>query len=186
MSFHHLALVTPNLEATHRFYTEGMGFTLSKVVVNPTPEGGWAKHAFYDTDDGFGGEGGLMAFWELHGDYPEVDGALSASVGLPDWVNHIAFTAVDEAHLEAATKRWLDLGLDVVEIDHEFCRSIYTNDPNGTMVEWCLDCRPLDEADRARAEAAILDPAPEHDEPPRGFVGHKADPSRRPHWWPAR
>ena len=60
-----------------------MGFTLAKIVVNPTPEGGWAKHVFYDTDDGFGADGGLIAFWELHGDYPAVDGAMSRSVGSP-------------------------------------------------------------------------------------------------------
>ena len=41
------------IDATHRFYTEAMGFELVKTVVAPTPEGGWAKHVFYDT----GGDG---------------------------------------------------------------------------------------------------------------------------------
>ncbi|MFV0317739.1 MAG: VOC family protein [Microthrixaceae bacterium] len=173
MSFHHLALATGDLPATHEFYTSAMGFTLAKVVVNPTPEGGWAKHVFYDTDDGMGAEGGMIAFWELHGDYPEVDGAISTSVGLPEWVNHIAFTAVDEAHLEIALKRWLDCGYEAVEIDHEFCRSIYTTDPNGTLVEWCMDQGELGEADRRRAEAALADPKPEFDGPPRSFTAHK-------------
>ena len=51
MAFHHVALATTDLPATHRFYTEAMGFTLVKAVVAPTPEGGggWAKHVFYDT-----------------------------------------------------------------------------------------------------------------------------------------
>jgi len=182
MSFHHIALATADLASTHSFYTEAMGFTLAKVVVNPTPEGGWAKHVFYDTDDGFGAEGGLIAFWELHGDYPAVDGALSRAVGLPDWVNHLAFTAVDESHLDAALKRWLDVGLDAVEIDHEFCRSIYTNDPNGTLVEWCLDTRPLDDADKERANAVLLEAEPDFDGLPTGFRGHEGDRSRRPAW----
>ncbi|MEZ5267999.1 MAG: VOC family protein [Microthrixaceae bacterium] len=172
MSFHHVALATPDLSATHDFYTTAMGFSLAKIVVNPTPEGGWAKHVFYDTDDGFGASGGMIAFWELHGDYPEVRGARSTSVGLPDWVNHLAFTAADEGHFEVALKRWLDAGHESVEIDHGFCRSIYTSDPNGTLVEWCLDTRPLNEADRRRAEEAIGDPSPEFDEPPLGFKAH--------------
>lgn len=173
MSFHHVALATNDLAATHGFYTEAMGFTLAKIVVNPTPEGGWAKHVFYDTEDGFGAGTGMIAFWELHGDYPEFDGAMSRAVGLPDWVNHLAFTAVDETHLEAALKRWMDSGHEAIEIDHDFCRSIYTNDPNGTLVEWCLDTRPLDEADRERALAAIFDPEPAHDTLPSGFRSHK-------------
>ncbi|MGI9577872.1 MAG: VOC family protein, partial [Microthrixaceae bacterium] len=92
MSFHHVALATNDLASTHEFYTTAMGFDLAKIVVNPTPEGGGAKHVFYDTDDGFGAEGGLIAFWELHGDYPSFDAAMSRSNGLPDWVNHLAFT----------------------------------------------------------------------------------------------
>jgi len=174
MSFHHVALQTPDLAATHEFYTTAMGFTLAKIVVNPTPEGGWAKHVFYDTDDGSDAGGGLIAFWELHGDYPAVRGGLSGSVGLPDWVNHLAFTAVDEPHLRAALQRWLDAGHDALEIDHGFCRSIYTNDPSGTLVEWCLDTRPLDEQDRARAEAALLQDDPEMDGLPTEFTAHRA------------
>ena len=33
MPVHHLAIVTTDLEASHRFYTEAMGFTLAKVEV---------------------------------------------------------------------------------------------------------------------------------------------------------
>ena len=176
MGFHHVALATSDLEVTHRFYTEAMGFDLAKVVVAGTPEGGWAKHAFYDTADG-----GYIAFWELHGDYPTFESGMSRAVGLPDWVNHLAFRADDDAHLEAAKKRWLDLGLDVFEVDHGFCRSIYTNDNNGTLVEWCMDVRPLDEDDRSDALAAIHDPAPEL-EGGASAEFHQADPARRPAW----
>ena len=179
MGIHHLAIATPRIDAVHRFYTEAMGFELMKAVVNPTPEGGWAKHVFYDT-----GDGNLIAFWDLHGDYEVPGGGLSGSVGLPDWTNHLAFTAVDRAALDAARDRWLGFGLDVVEVDHEFCVSIYTNDPDGTLVEWCMDTRPLDADDRAHALAAVGNPAPEFDDPPRGFNAYAADPADRPDWWP--
>ena len=180
MGIHHLAIATPHLDAVHRFYTEAMGFDLVKAVVNPTPEGGWAKHVFYDT-----GDGNLIAFWDLHGDYRVPTAGLAGSVGLPDWTNHLAFTATDRAALDTARDRWLAIGLDVVEIDHEFCTSIYTNDPDGTLVEWCLDTRPLDDTDRTRALAALRAEEPEFDEPPRGFEAYAADRSRRPTWWPA-
>jgi catechol 2,3-dioxygenase-like lactoylglutathione lyase family enzyme len=182
MGFHHVALATARLGDTHEFYTQAMGFELVKVVVNPTPEGGWAKHAFYSTDDAGTGDPGMIAFWELHGEYPVVHGAMSGAVGLPDWVNHLAFHAVDQSHYDACLKRWLDLGLDVVEVDHEFCRSMYTNDPNGTMVEWCLDTRELDDSDRARAAEALVEADPGFDPPPADFVAHEGDEARRPAW----
>lgn len=178
MGIHHIAIATPDLAATHAFYTEAMGFELIKVVTGPTPEGGWAKHAFYDS-----GDGALIAFWDLHVDVlPPVGGAFSRDVGLPDWVNHIAFRAPDVDAFDAARSRWTGLGLDVFEVDHGFCRSIYANDPSQTMVEWCLDTRPLDDTDRQAAQIAIADPLPAWDEPPRSAVLHPGDASRRPPW----
>jgi catechol 2,3-dioxygenase-like lactoylglutathione lyase family enzyme len=155
MGFHHVALAVRDLHETHRFYTEAMGFELAKVVVAPTEEGGWAKHVFYDT-----GGNGLIAFWELHDDtIPAYDPAISTALGLPIWVNHVAFDAsVDE--LEARRERWRDGGYDVMEIDHGFCISIYTVDPNGVLVEWCADTRPLDESDRVEGARLLEDPAP--------------------------
>jgi len=41
---------TRDVEATHRFYTEAMGFELMKVEVGKT-DGGWAKHLFYSTGE---------------------------------------------------------------------------------------------------------------------------------------
>ena len=163
MAYHHVALATRDLAATHRFYTEAMGFTLVKSVVAPTDgPGGWAKHMFYDT----GGDG-LIAFWDLHDErYTSFDPRISEGLGLPTWVNHIAFDAADEPTLEARREHWLDMGYDVVEIDHGFCRSIYTNDPNGILVEWCTDTGGLTDADRAAALLALDAEAPELEPPP--------------------
>ncbi len=156
MAFHHLALATRDLTATHRFYTECMGFTLVKTEVAPTENhGGWARHVFYDT----GGDG-LMAFWELNDDaLPEFDPAISTGIGLPAWVNHVAFHATTDT-LATHRDRWLAQGIDVVEVDHGFCISLYTTDPNGILVEWCADTRPLNDDDRREAEALLVDPAP--------------------------
>lgn len=158
MGFHHLALASRDTRATHRFYTEAMGFRLQKVEVAPTPAGGWAKHFFYEIRDG----GAMIAFWELHDEsFPApIPTAISESLGLPAWVNHVAFAADSRADLDARRERWLAHGHDVMEIDHGWCTSIYAQDPNGILVEFCLTTRVLDAADRAEAERLLFDPAP--------------------------
>jgi catechol 2,3-dioxygenase-like lactoylglutathione lyase family enzyme len=152
MAFHHLAVATHDMAATHAFYTQAMGFELVKVEKAQTPSQGWAKHFFYQT-----GDGELMAFWELHDptlpkDFPT---GLSRAAGLPDWVNHVAFAARDLDDIEARKDRWLAHGYPVVEIDHDWCYSIYTNDPGGTLVEFCTTVRPFTEKDAEIAHRAL-------------------------------
>jgi catechol 2,3-dioxygenase-like lactoylglutathione lyase family enzyme len=170
MGFHHVAIATRDLPATHRFYTEAMGFELVKVVTAPTPDGGWAKHVFYDT-----GGHGLFAVWELHDEAigSEFATAISTGLGLPEWVNHIAFDAPDAEALAACTRRWQEHGIDVVELDHEWCRSIYALDPNGVLVEFCVTTRAFTEEDTAAARRLLADPAPPLDDPPPMTV-HRA------------
>jgi catechol 2,3-dioxygenase-like lactoylglutathione lyase family enzyme len=166
MGFHHVALATNDLEATHRFYTEVMGFSLAKAVVGETPKGGWAKHVFYDT-----GDGTCIAFWELHdASIAPFNPSISEALGLPAWVNHLAFSAADLDDLEAHKQRLLDHGEIVVEIDHGFCRSIYVTDPNKVLVEFCVTTTALDAADAAEAARLLADPAPPIDPPPAAVI----------------
>lgn len=170
MGFHHVALATNDLAATHAFYTEAMGFELVKAVVAPTDApGGWAKHVFYDT-----GGNGLLAFWELHDDrMREFDPAISYGLGLEPWVNHLAFESGGLDGIADKRERWLDSGHDVLEVDHGFCVSIYTLDPNRILVEWCTDTAPYTQADRDRALAVLFDDAPELEAAPAP-VFHRA------------
>jgi catechol-2,3-dioxygenase len=85
-------------------------------------------------------------------------------------VNHIAFDAEDVGDLEARREHWLDLGIDVVEVDHGFCVSIYATDPNGILVEWCTDTAPLTESDRRAALAALDAAEPELEAPPMPVI----------------
>lgn len=166
MGFHHVAFASKDTEATHRFYTEAMGFSLEKVTTGASPEGGWAKHFFYDT-----GGNGMIAFWEIH----DVDNAhrvgvktaISDDMGLSHHYNHLAFDAPSLDDLAVARDRWLANGYDVVEIDHEFCVSIYTDDPNGIMVEFCCTTRAFDDNDRADAARRILEAMPSLDPEPK-------------------
>ena len=167
MSYHHMAIVTKDMAATHSFYSKGMGFELVKVEKAPTPTGGWAKHFFYDT-----GDGQLMAFWELHDDSMPNDHetAIATGLGLPMWTNHSAFGAADQAALTTAKDRLLAEGIDVMEIDHNWCHSVYATDPNGIMVEFCLTTRAFTQADKDAANHALTSDDLADDEPPKIFM----------------
>ncbi len=162
MAFHHVAVVTRDLAATHRFYTEAMGFTLVKVVAapNPEPRDGyepWSRHVFYDT-----GNGEMFAVWDIHdAAIGEFDPAIATGLGLPIWSNHIAFAADSLDDLAARRERWLANGIDVLEVDHGWCTSIYTTDPNNIMVEWCTSTREFTDADTAEAERLLFAEIPE-------------------------
>lgn len=153
MSFHHIAIATRDVDATHAFYTNVMGFDLVKVDAVPTDGGGWARHLFYDTH----GQG-MIAFWDIHDDENvpgEFTPSISRGLGLPAWTNHLAFDAVDLDGLAEHKRRWLAAGHGVAEIDHGWCTSIYIEDPNGIMVEFCATTREFTAADRDEAARAL-------------------------------
>ena len=163
MGYHHVAITTRDVKASHEFYTGAMGFELVKVQVGPSGERGFAKHLFYDT-----GEGQMFAIWDFHDPdlAPDFPTDISTGLGLPVWANHIAFYARDLADVERRRERWLAHGVDCMEIDHGWCTSIYAKDPNGILVEFCTSTRELNAADREEALRRLADPAPERDENP--------------------
>jgi catechol 2,3-dioxygenase-like lactoylglutathione lyase family enzyme len=162
---HHLAIATKNIAEAHHFYTEVMGFELVKAVKRKAPGGGWTKHIFYDQ-----GDGALFALWDLRG--LESAGlapdawrsGLSSGMGLPNWVNHIAFEALNAEDFDRRKQRWLDHGYHVSVVDHDFIRSAYTIDPDGTMVEWAYRTALLTADDRTEAEGILADDSPATEE----------------------
>ena len=85
MGFHHVAIAARDAEASHRFYTEAMGFTLVRTEVIEYLQTGWARHLFYET-----GDGTMLALWDLHHDSgPVTKTGISIDLGLPHFVNHI-------------------------------------------------------------------------------------------------
>ena len=175
MAFHHVAIATRDLDATHRFYTEVMGFELVKVEAGPAPEGGWARHLFYDT-----GGGECLAVWDVHDDPaipPDFDPSISRGLGLPTWTNHLAFDAPDLAALDAFQQRWLGHGHAVLRIDHGWCTSIYLDDPNGIAVEFCCTTRAFTDDDRHEAEDQRRAAQPTLHEPPIVEVIEAAKPA---------
>ena len=154
MPYHHLALAAKDMAATHAFYEGVMGFELVKVEVAPLMTGGWGKHFFYRMN---GDDTSFIAFWELH-DGPDADAYifdLNTAAKLPPMTNHYAFSVKDAGELEAWRSRWQAAGQEVYEIDHNWCHSIYTTDPSGNAVEFCLTTGTFTDADRSRALEAL-------------------------------
>ena len=172
MGYHHLALAARDIKAIHAFYEGILGFELVKVEIGPSPDGGWAKHFFYRMED----DSKFIAFWEMH-DMPGTEGFetnLSKAAGVPDHINHISFDVKDMADLERRKQQWLDAGHDVMEIDHNWCHSIYTKDPNDNLVEFCLTTGSFTIEDREAALAALDEMAPQFSRPPARIETHTA------------
>ena len=133
--FHHVAYACRDVEATTRFYDDLLGFPLVHTEVQGDA-GNHMKHIFFDL-----GDGSCLAFFYLHGvgepkDYPT---EISTGLGLPVWVNHVAFRA-DEARYEAVKAAMTAAGVEpTMELDHDWCHSVYYLDPNGILVEFCRD-----------------------------------------------
>ena len=91
----------------------------------------------------------------------------------------VAFAADGLDDIARRRTQWLEAGVDVMEIDHGFCTSIYTMDPNGILVEFCTDTAPYTQADRDRALAVLHDDAPELESPPMPVFHSAADHAAR-------
>lgn len=168
MAYHHLALAVGDIEKTHAFYEGIMGFELVKVEVAPVMGGGWGKHFFYRLN---GDDTKFIAFWEIN-DAPGQDSFeynLNKAARLPDGTNHFSFNVDSTKELDAWRARWNEAGLDVLEIDHNWCHSVYTRDPDGNMVEFCLTTGSFTAEDRETALAMISEREFKASPPPSKF-----------------
>jgi catechol 2,3-dioxygenase-like lactoylglutathione lyase family enzyme len=174
MGFHHLAIAVKDIEKTHRFYTEAMGFTLAKVEVVPK-NGGVARHLFYSTGPK---RDQLIAFWD-YGNVPlthELKTDISQDLGFEPGTNHIAFSAEDLGDLKAKRERWQSQGHDVLEIDHGWVHSIYTRDPDGIVVEFAVLTRDFTGEDAAEAIELLRAKSPQPGASPKQITRHRATP----------
>ena len=134
-SLHHVAFSTRDVEATYQFYTQKLGMRLLHAE-NHRQGDGYFRHFFFGM-----GSGEAIAFFQLDGVGEDSDFKtdISTGLGLPTWANHIAFRLDTLEELEAMTKQLHERGIpNIMQIDHGWCTSIYTLDPNGIMVEFCV------------------------------------------------
>jgi catechol 2,3-dioxygenase-like lactoylglutathione lyase family enzyme len=115
----------------------------------------------------------FIAFWELH-DVPGTENLetnISKAAGVPEHINHISFDVQDMDDLQQRKQQWLGAGLEVMEIDHNWCHSIYTRDPNGILVEFCVTTGSFTATDREKALRALTADEPEFS-PPAASIEH--------------
>lgn len=154
-AIHHVAYTCRDLEETHHFYHDLLGLPLVNTEVQANADGSWLKHVFYQC-----GDGSCIAFFRLEGigEPDPVRTAISTDLGLPPWVNHIAFR-VTETEGKELSARMRDAGVPkAMDVDHGWCHSRYFTDPNGILVELCVDTTGI-EVDEDRAFARMMAPA---------------------------
>ena len=163
-AIHHVAYACRDCEQTRHFYEDLVGFPLLHTEVSRVPKGdGFFRHLFFDT-----GDGSALAFFEVHGigERPEWTTAVSTGCGLPVWINHIAFAATEERQ-RSVRAAFTAAGIaPLMEIDHDWCYSLYYLDPNGIMIEFCRDT-PGMTIDRTAALAGFTAAPAEHIKRPR-------------------
>ncbi len=132
--FHHVAYACRDLAATTEFY-ETLGFPLVHTEVSGAPEN-FLRHVFFDT-----GDGSCLAFFDVHGVGEKTDwkSDISTGNGLPVWVNHVAFRSTVEHQQEVRARMDAAGHAPLMELDHDWCQSLYYVDPNGIMIEFCRD-----------------------------------------------
>jgi len=140
---HHLALTCKDMDRTVDFYTRVLGMSLSATLDLP---GGW-KHFFFDM-----GGGNQLAFFY----FPDIaEGKKGEQFPGAPWktmpsaaMHHVAFAVESVEELERARDELIGQGIRVTDVwDHEFCKSIYFQDPDGIQLELAAWVRPLDERD---------------------------------------
>jgi catechol 2,3-dioxygenase-like lactoylglutathione lyase family enzyme len=151
----HLALVTPDMDATVRFWHGVLDARLISTIGTPT-----FRHYFFEV-----GPGNTVAFFEYVGQHLD---SYSKPAGVPyekaPQFDHLSINLPDEDALLRLRDRLKSHGCEVTDVvDHGFLRSIYFSDNNGIALEaswWTLDPtgRPVDYGDERLFSDA--DPVP--------------------------
>jgi catechol 2,3-dioxygenase-like lactoylglutathione lyase family enzyme len=138
----HLALVTPDMDATTRFYAGVLGMPLVMTLM-----AGPMRHYFFEM-----APGNTVAFFEVAGAETFRKGAGSPAPH-PVQLDHLSFNVADEDALHQLRERLLAAGSEVTDVvDHEQIKSVYFTDPNGIALEasyWVIDAtgRPMNPGD---------------------------------------
>jgi glyoxylase I family protein len=148
---HHNAYVSKDLEATRAFYEDLIGLPLV-ATWSEADELFGAERVYCHTFFGLG-DGGALAFFQFahHEDEELFDPDLA-----PSPFRHIALKVTSELqqeiHDRLTAAGWKPDGTYVLE--HGYCRSLYTEDPNGLLLEFTVDVDNVEQiAVERRADA---------------------------------
>lgn len=125
LGVNHLALVTPDMDATTRFYVGVLGMPVVETLM-----AGPMRHYFFEI-----GPGNTIAFFEIAG-AKTFQKAAGGPAPYPVQLDHISFNVADEAALHVLRARLRAANTDVTRIvDHGNIQSIYFTDNNGIALE---------------------------------------------------
>lgn len=165
---HHNAYVTADQEATRHFYEDLAGLPLEQFWIERTEiNDEWHEysHSFYGLRDG-----GALAFFNF------ADPAQQARYAAKpqDLFVHIALKTDRAAHAEIC-RRMREAGHHVMEADHGYTYSAYVTDPNGMLVEFCIDPDNVEaiEEEQRRTAHDSLKRWMAGDRTPNNDIGHK-------------
>ncbi|MDT7572127.1 MAG: hypothetical protein QOE05_2301 [Actinomycetota bacterium] len=136
----HLAMVTPDMDATVRFYDAVLGMELVGTLGNGDPNEPYLyRHYFFHL-----GDGQTLAFFE----WPGIDTGEKKPAGIPApgrEFDHVSFNVPTVDDLLALRERLVEHGVEVTPvIDHTVFYSIYFDDPvNGAALEASVWVRDL-------------------------------------------
>jgi catechol 2,3-dioxygenase-like lactoylglutathione lyase family enzyme len=129
---HHLALITPDMDATVRFYHGVLGMRLVATLM-----AGPMRHYFFEM-----GPENTVAFFEWQG-VPTFAKPAGVRVDEAMQFDHLSFNLPDELALYELRDRLLAAGVEITEVvDHDIMHSVYFTDPNGIALEaswWVVD-----------------------------------------------
>jgi catechol 2,3-dioxygenase-like lactoylglutathione lyase family enzyme len=145
----HLAMVTPDMDATVRFYAGVLG-----MPVVATLQAGPMRHYFFEI-----APGNTLAFFEVKG-MPTFAKPAGGPTERVIQFDHLSFDLPDERALVGLRDRLHAANCEVTEVvDHGIIRSVYFHDNNGIALEaswWVLDAT----AQVGRDQDVFLDPDP--------------------------
>ena len=133
---HHTAYVTKDQEATRAFYEDIIGLPLVATWSEADELFGAERvycHTFFGLEDG-----SALAFFQFAN--AEDDELFNPALA-PSPFRHIALKVSAELQ-EAIAQRLADAGWKpegTFTLEHGYCRSLYTEDPNGMLVEFTVD-----------------------------------------------
>lgn len=140
----HLALVTPDMDQTVRFYHGVLGMRLVATLM-----AGPMRHYFFEI-----GPENTVAFFEWK-DAPTYAKPAGVPIDQPTQIDHISFNLPDEQALVDLRERLLAANVEITEVvDHGIMHSVYFTDPAGIALEaswWVTDVtgRAADYDDKA-------------------------------------
>ncbi len=151
LRLHHTAFLTKDQEATRAFYEDVLGFPLLATWAEADELFGALRvycHTFFGLADG-----GALAFFQFAN---KEDQDLFDPELTPSPFRHIALKVEPEGQAELHRRlkeaNWKPEGTYVLE--HGYCRSLYTEDPNGMLIEFTADVPEVDDIAKLRSSDA--------------------------------